>query len=91
MSYIVKLSRRAEKEVLKLDSASYGRIKTAIDGLCANPRPAGVRKLQGRDNDWRIRVGRFRVLYSIENADRQIVVHRVTDRKDVYRGRNGET
>jgi len=49
-------------------------------------RPPGVRKLRGRERDWRIRVGRFRVLYSIDDASRKIVVHRVTDRKDVYRG-----
>lgn len=85
MSYRVELSRRAEKEVLKLDGAMFARVKTVIDELSETPRPSGVRKLQGRENDWRIRVGRFRVLYSVDDADRRIIIHRVTDRKDVYR------
>ncbi len=85
MSYKIELTRRAEKEVLGLDEASFTRVKAAIDALAQNPRPAGVRKLQGRENEWRIRVGRFRVLYSIEDASLRVLVHRVTDRKDVYR------
>ena len=86
MSYQIQLTRRAEKEVLDLDQATFARVKAAIDALVENPRPAGVRKLQGRENEWRIRVGRFRVLYSIEEVSHRVVVHRVTDRKDVYRG-----
>ena len=85
MSYEIKLTRRAEKEILKLDTAIFERIKAAIDGLGENPRPLGVRKLRGRENEWRIRVGRLRVLYTIHDATRRILVYRVTDRKDVYR------
>ena len=85
MSYEIELSRRAEKEILKLNAAMFGRIRAAIDGLSENPRPLGVRRLRGREGEWRMRVGRFRVLYTIEHATRRILVHRVTDRKDVYR------
>ena len=85
MSYRVELSRRAEKEVLKLDDAMFARVKSAIDGLSETPRPSGVRKLQGRENDWRIRVGQLRILFSIDDVSKLILVHRVTDRKDVYR------
>ena len=85
MSYRVELSRRAEKEVLRLDDAMFARVKSAIDGLSELPRPSGVRKLQGREDDWRIRVGPFRILFSIDDASKLILVHRVTDRKDVYR------
>jgi len=85
VSYEIDLSRRAEKEIPKLNAAMFGRIGTAIDGLSENPRPLGVRRLRGREGEWRMRVGRFRVLYTIEHATRRILVHRVTDRKDVYR------
>ena len=85
MSYEIKLTRPAEKEVFDLDAATFRRIQAVIDGLSENPRPAGVRKLKGRENEWRIRVGRFRVLYGIDDALKRIVVYRVTDRKDVYR------
>jgi mRNA interferase RelE/StbE len=86
VKYAIELSRRAEREFLKLDAASAARIKAAIDNLAEISRPVGVRKLEGRQNDWRIRVGRFRVLYSIDDANKKILIHRVTDRKDVYRG-----
>ena len=85
MSYEIELTRRAEKEILKLDAAMFEQIRAAIDGLCENPRPLGVRKLRGRENEWRIRVGRFRILCTIQDATRRVLVQRVTDRKDVYR------
>lgn len=85
MSYEIELTRRAEKEILKLDSAMFEQIRTAIDGLSENPRPMGVRKLRGRESEWRIRAGRFRVLYTIQDATQRVLVQRVTDRKDVYR------
>jgi len=84
VKYVIELSRRAAKEFLRLDAVSMARIRSAIDELEEAPRPVGVRKLQGRQTEWRIRVGRFRVLYSIDDVNRRIVVHRVTDRKDVY-------
>ena len=85
MSYGIELTRRAEKEILKLDAAMFEQIRAVIDGLGDNPRPLGVRKLRGRESEWRIRVGRFRVLYTIHDATRRILIYRVTDRKDVYR------
>ena len=85
MSYDVVLTRRAEREILKLDDTTFARVRAAIDALAEDPRPSGVRKLQGRDNEWRIRVGRYRVLYAVEDQTKRIVVYRVTDRKDVYR------
>jgi mRNA interferase RelE/StbE len=85
VSYEIELTRRAEKEILKLDVATFEHIREAIDGLGENPRPKGVRKLRGRESEWRIRVGRFRVLYTIQDATRRVLLYRVTDRKDVYR------
>jgi mRNA interferase RelE/StbE len=85
VSYEIELTRRAEKEILKLDTAIFEQIRAAIDGLGENPRPPGVRKLRGRESEWRIRVGRLRILYTIQDTTRRILVHRVTDRKDVYR------
>jgi mRNA interferase RelE/StbE len=86
VSYEIELTRRGEKEILKLDTAIFEQVRAAIDGLGENPRPLGVRKLRGRESEWRIRVGRFRVIYTIEDSTRRILIHRVTDRKDAYRG-----
>lgn len=85
MRYEIELTRRAEDEVLALDAETYQRVARAIDSLGEMPRPPGVRKLKGYANEWRVRVGRFRILYSINDSERKIIIFRVTDRKDVYR------
>jgi mRNA interferase RelE/StbE len=60
------------------------RIRGAIDALAADPRPAGAVKLAGRD-DYRIRVGDYRVVYAIADAHRVIIVARIAHRSEVYR------
>lgn len=85
MTYEIELTRRAEDEVLSLDAAIYQRVARAIDSLRETPRPPGVRKLKGYTNEWRIRVGSFRLVYTIDDSKRKITIFRVTDRKDVYR------
>lgn len=83
--YRVLLERAAEKDLRKLSPDIHDRIITAIRGLAANPRPPGCRKLVGSKNDWRIRVGDYRVLYEIADAIRVVRVNRVRHRRDVYR------
>jgi len=56
-----------------------------IQALATDPRPSGCRKLSGHDDVFRVRIGRYRVLYSIENRRLVIIVLKVGDRKDVYR------
>jgi mRNA interferase RelE/StbE len=58
------------------------RIIAAIQKLAQNPRPSGCRKLAGTGNDWRIRVGDYRVIYEIADVIR---VDRVRHRREVYR------
>ena len=57
----------------------------AIRGLAANPRPPRCRKLTGSQNDWRIRVGDYRVVYEIADDIRVVRVNRVRHRREVYR------
>jgi mRNA interferase RelE/StbE len=84
-SYKVVFLRRAEKE-LRLISSSHDRkaIESAIDALQVNPRPPGCKKLQGEPNMWRIRVGDFRIIYSIDDAILIVEILRVVNRKDAY-------
>lgn len=86
MSYGIRLTKRVEKEIALLSNEDYARISKAISALADNPRPIGARKLKGYEVDWRIRVGRFRILYSVEDVVRIIEVYRITDRKEAYRG-----
>jgi mRNA interferase RelE/StbE len=60
-------------------------VEQAIDELSVQPRPRGVVKL--RDNIYRVRVGDYRVIYSIEKKDKVILVSRVRRRTETtYRG-----
>ena len=83
--YRVLIERAAERALARLSRELHGRIITAIQGLAENPRPHGCRKLTGSQNDWRIRVGDYRVIYEIADEIRIVRVHRVRHRRDIYR------
>ncbi len=83
--YRVLLERAAEKDLARLSSEGHERVIAAIQGLARNPRPPGCRKLAGSKNDWRIRVGDYRVVYEIADEIRIVRVNRVRDRREVYR------
>jgi mRNA interferase RelE/StbE len=83
--YRVLLERGAEKDLNRLDLETHNRVVAAIQALAANARPPGCRKLVGGKNDWRIRVGDYRVLYEIADEIRVVRVNRVRHRREVYR------
>ena len=83
--YRVLLERAAERDLKRLASDIHDRVITAIQGLAINPRPPGCRKLVGGKNDWRIRVGDYRVVYEIADAIRVVRVNRVRHRREIYR------
>ena len=83
--YRVLLERAAEKELSRLPKEMHDRIVPAIQSLAANPRPPGYRKLAGGKNDWRIRVGDYRVINEIADEIRVVRVNRVRHRREVYR------
>lgn len=84
MLYSVTFRTSAAKELRKLPIAARKQVSELIDSLEANPRPHGVKKMVGVDA-WRIRIGDYRVVYSI--ADQQLVVEviRIGNRREVYR------
>lgn len=84
-SYRIEWKDSARKELKHVERGAIGRILAAIESLGVNPRPAGCRKLVGTSGAYRIRVGHYRVLYTIVD-DRLIVeVIRVGHRSAVYR------
>ena len=83
--YRVFLERAAEKDLKQLSARLHDRVIRAIQALTKNPRPTGCRKLTGADNDWRIRVGDYRVIYEIAEAIRVVRVNRIRHRREVYR------
>lgn len=84
-SYRVEVSATAERQLRKLSRVDQVRLIQAMQALAADPRPPGCRKLTGYDDVFRIRVGRYRILYSIEDRRLTIIVLKVGDRKEVYR------
>jgi mRNA interferase RelE/StbE len=78
----------AKKELEKLPRPMHSKIVSAVDNLSSNPYPEGVRKLVGSENSYRIRIGDYRVLYSIIKNRLIAEIIRVAHRKDIYRGIN---
>ena len=81
----VLLERAVEKDLGRLSVGVHDRVIAAIQRLAKNPRPTGCRKLAGTDNDWRIRVGDYRVIYEIADDIRSVRINRVRHRGKVYR------
>lgn len=83
MLYSLNFSKKALKELEKINEPNYGNIKQAIANLTKNPRPQGYKKLKGRDG-YRIRTGYYRIIYNI--FDNELIVDIITlgHRKDIY-------
>lgn len=62
-----------------------GRIASRLENLAVSPRPPGCKKLNGGDNEWRIRVGDYRVVYTIDDAKSRVEVTRIRHRSAVYK------
>jgi len=76
-------TKRALKETARLDATTRQRILTAIRALCEENR-GDVRRLQGEDEVYRLRVGDWRILFSYQD-DQTVLVLRVRPRGDAYK------
>lgn len=83
-SYHVALTSSADKELKKLSGQLIAHIVPRLENLVSNPRPPGCKKLKGGDHEWRIRVGDFRVVYTIDDTKLLVEVTRVRHRSEVY-------
>lgn len=84
-SYSVELTRTAEKQLRRFTKRDRHRLVEAIHGLADRPRPHGARRLQGYDDVYRIRVGRYRVVYEVFDDRVVVIVLKVGHRKDIYK------
>jgi mRNA interferase RelE/StbE len=82
--YQVVFSRSAQKELESLPIEVINRITSKIEELKVEPRPDGCKKLKGQPNRWRIRVGNYRVIYSIDNDSRVVEIIMVCHRSQAY-------
>ncbi len=82
--YRVTLKSSAEKEFLRLPDPVSVRIFPRIKALATNPRPQGCKKLKGGRDEWRIRVGDYRVIYTVDDEEKIVKVTRIAHRREVY-------
>jgi len=67
-----------------LPDNALARVVRKIDSLGDLPRFAGCKKLKGCKNQWRVRVGDWRVVYVINDAAKLVSVTRIAHRREVY-------
>lgn len=84
--YRVEFAPSARRHLEDLPRADQRRIAVRIDQLATSPRPRGSIKLEGEDDLYRIRVGKYRIIYGIHDEELIVLILRVGHRRDVYRG-----
>lgn len=82
--YSVLIKPSAVKELEKINKKDARRITQRIIGLSENPKPEGCEKLSGEDK-FRLRQGNYRIVYSVEDRTKIVVVVKIGHRREVYR------
>jgi mRNA interferase RelE/StbE len=85
LAYRVEFTPRAERDFKSLDGSIRGRIRQRIDGLAQNPYPQGIKKIEGEDELYRLRVGDYRILYQVKAKVLLVLVVGIGPRRDIYR------
>lgn len=87
MTYSVELAKSADKFLTKLSRAQpkdVAAIEDAIEDLADDPRPSNCKPLAGYRNVWRIRVGGYRICYTVDDGKVVVLVVAIGTRDDVY-------
>lgn len=77
--------KQVEKDIKKIPSKIYQRIKEKILLLVNDPFPTNSKKLQDEEGLYRIRIGDYRVVYRLNSKEKFILITKVKHRKEVYR------
>jgi mRNA interferase RelE/StbE len=83
--YKVVFERKYTKDLKLIHPSYHTAIMKAAFALSDNPRPEGYAKLKGSDNLFRIRVGPYRIIYTIQDDKLIVLVLEIGDRKDIYK------
>ena len=86
MSYEILVERSAQKSLAKISSPDRQRVIDGIRRLGEDPRPRSCRKLADREA-WRLRIGRYRVIYEIHDDRLVVLVIALGHRREIYRKR----
>ena len=87
MTYTVIVEASVRKSLRRLPEQVRDRLNSRILALADDPRPSGCLKMEGKDNEWRIRVGDYRIIYSIQDMLLLVRVLEAGPRRDIYKRR----
>ena len=85
MTYTLEISNSAKKDFRRIPNIYQEKIREAIRSLPADPRPDGVVKLKGFQDLYRIRVGDYRVIYSVHDSIKIVTILKVSQHGGAYR------
>lgn len=83
-SFEIRWKHSAAKELKRLPQETVRKISRAVEALRQEPFPVGVRKILGAEHTYRLRIGDYRILYTVLSSTLIIEIVRVGHRKDVY-------
>jgi len=83
--YSLLIENSTKKDFDNINQSDLKRIAVKINELKDDPRPSGTIKLKGSSNDWRIRIGDYRVVYEIDDDLETVIIYRIKHRKDAYK------
>jgi mRNA interferase RelE/StbE len=85
MLYEIEFTPAAARQIKKLSVSDQKRILSRIENLAASPRPGSVKKLEGKENLYRLPAGEYRIIYQIQDKNLLVLVVKVGHRREVYR------
>ena len=82
MPYDLQLSPAADRDIKRLDEKTRQTVRNTLVALTTDPRPSGCRKLVGWERRYRVRVGRWRIIYDVLQSENALVVQRIVLRSE---------
>lgn len=87
MSYQVDIAPAAQRDVKRLPFEILRKVDAIVLALALHPRPHGGIKLEGAEDEYRVRVGDYRILYVIDDTAKRVTIAHVRHRREAYRKR----
>lgn len=85
MGYNVEVTEKADRDLAGLPRKILRNADRRISALSTDPRPPGSQKLSSSSDEYRIRVGAYRILYIVDDSTRTVTIARVLHRSVAYR------
>jgi mRNA interferase RelE/StbE len=85
VSYEVEIAPAAKRQIKKLPRDVQQKLVAKLEELAFEPRPDGVKKLEGSENLYRLRLEKYRIIYEIQDSLLLVTVVKVKHRRDIYR------